>query len=100
MVEEMGMDGGRIWDITRRGAASAAIADAKMAKALDGDDEPGFTVDGAQGDLRYALSMKENADFSAPIASSVAEQYTLVTSAGHGERDYSILPEALSKREE
>jgi 3-hydroxyisobutyrate dehydrogenase-like beta-hydroxyacid dehydrogenase len=100
LVEEMGIDARRFFDITSSGAASSAIADAKMPKALDGDYEPGFTVDGAQGDLRYALSMKENADFSAPIASSVAEQYTLVTSAGHGERDYSILPEALSKREE
>ncbi|QIO25213.1 NAD(P)-dependent oxidoreductase [Haloarcula sp. JP-L23] len=98
LIEEMGIDARRFFDITRSGAASSAIADAKMPKALDGDYEPGFTVDGARGDLQYALSMKEDADFSAPLASSVAERYTFAASADHGERDYSVLQGALSKR--
>lgn len=100
LVEEMGIDAQRFFDITSSGAASSAIADAKMPKSFDGDYEPGFTIDGARGDLRYALSMKESADFSTPLASSIAERYTFAASADHGERDYSVLPEALSKREE
>lgn len=100
LVREMGIDAEYFFDITSSGAAGSAIADTKMPKALDEDYEPGFTVDGARGDLQYALSMKENADFSAPLASSIADRYTFTASAGHGEKDYSVLPDALSPRED
>jgi len=99
LIEEMGIDAQRFFDIVSSGAASSAIADAKMPKAFDEDFQPGFTVDGARGDLQYALSMKENADFSAPLASSVAERYTFAASADYDEEDYSILLKALSPQE-
>lgn len=100
LVDETGIDPEQFFDITSSGAASSAIVDAKMPKALDEDYEPGFTVDGARGDLQYALSMKEEADFSAPLASSVAERYTYTAAAGHGERDYTVMPEVFSRRED
>lgn len=98
LVEETGIDPERFFDIVESGAASAAIVDAKMPRAFEGDFEPGFTVDGARSDLRHALAMKEEADVSAPLAATVAERYTFVASAGHGDRDYSIMPGVFSKQ--
>lgn len=96
LVDQMDIDPEQFFKITSSGAASSAIADLKMHKAFEKDFEPEFTLDNARKDLQYALSMKEAADFPAPLASSIAEQYTFASSDEGGEYDYSILVEAFS----
>ena len=96
LVDEMGIDREQFFDITSSGAASSAIADAKLPKAFDGDSDPGFTVDGARTDLQYALAMKEEADFSASLASAIADRFTLTASVADGEMDYSVMAHAHS----
>lgn len=100
LIEEAGIDQALFFDITSSGAAGSAIVDGKMPKALEGDYEPGFNVDGARSDLQYALSMKEEADFSAPLASTIAERFTYVAATGHGDKDYTIMPEVFARRGE
>jgi 3-hydroxyisobutyrate dehydrogenase-like beta-hydroxyacid dehydrogenase len=95
LVGRLGLDVEQFYDITSSGIAHADIVDEKAAKAFEGDYEPGFTIDGARGDLRYAIGMKEAADFPAPIAAAVAEQYDAGAALAGGDRDYSSMLEAF-----
>jgi 3-hydroxyisobutyrate dehydrogenase-like beta-hydroxyacid dehydrogenase len=97
LVDHIGIDPEQFFEITSSGAAGSAIADLKMQKAFDEDFEAEFTVDNSRKDLGYALAMKEEADFSTPIAASVAEQYTFTSQVEGGHHDYSILVKAFSK---
>ena len=97
LVDRLGIDPERFFEITDSGAAGSAIARSKVPKALAGDTEPGFTVDGARKDLRYGLQMKEAVDYSAPIAAAVAEQYALAASVDEKESDYSVLVDVFRR---
>ena len=96
LVDRMGIDRETFFSITSSGAGGAAIADLKLPTALEGDFEPGFTLDLTRKDLRYAHAMKEEADFAAPIAAVVAEQYTRSAALAGGDRDYSVLLETIA----
>lgn len=95
LVDAMGIDPERFFDITDSGAAEAAIVGMKAPMAFAGDEEPGFPMSGARKDLRYALEMKEAADVSAPVAAATAEAYTLGAAKAGADADYSALVTVL-----
>lgn len=97
LVDRLEIDPERFFEITDSGAAGSAIARSKVPKALEGDTEPGFTVDGACKDLQYALRMKATVDYSAPIAAAIAEQYALAASVGENDSDYSVLVDVFDR---
>lgn len=96
LVDRLGIDPEQFYEITKTGAAHAAINEAKAPKAFAGDFEPGFTIDLALKDLRYGLAMKEEERVPAPIAAAVAEQYDLAATVAGDDVDYSALVDVFA----
>jgi 3-hydroxyisobutyrate dehydrogenase-like beta-hydroxyacid dehydrogenase len=93
LVDRMDLDPEHFFDIVDSGSAASPIVAAKAPKAFDGDHEPGFPIDGARKDLRYAREMKDNEDYPAPIAATIGEQFTMASELLDGDVDYSAMIE-------
>lgn len=95
LVDRMGLDSEHFFEITNSGSASSPIVAAKAPKAFEENYEPGFPVDGARKDLQYALDMKEEEDYPAPIAAAIGEQFTMASALTEdsGDTDYSVMIE-------
>ena len=95
LVDRMGLDPEHFFEITNSGSASSPIVAAKAPKAFEGDYDPGFPIDGARMDLQYALDMKEEEDYPAPIAAAIGEQFTMASALTEdsGDTDYSVMIE-------
>ncbi len=97
LVKKTGIDQEQFFEITSSGTGGSPIVDMKMPKSLVGDHEPGLNIDGARSDLQYAIAMKEEADFSTPLASAVADRFTYAAAAGHGDKDYTVMTELFAR---
>lgn len=86
-----------LFEIIDSGAAQSSILASKFPNVLEDSFEPGFTVEGALKDLRYALELGHEEQFELPVSEMVAGRYQYAVDRGHSENDYSILMKALSE---
>lgn len=64
-------------------------------KVLQGDTEPGFTIDLAHKDLSLILGAAHAARMPMPVAAAVFESYSLARANEHGARDFSGMADAV-----
>lgn len=96
LADALDLDREELFDVVDSGPARSSIVASKLPKALERDFEPGFTVDGACKDLRYALDLARRHRQVTPIAETIAGRYEYAAARDVGDRDYSILFQALA----
>lgn len=98
MAEELDIGHEELFKITDSGAAQSSIVASKLPNVLDESFDPGFTVEGAMGDLRYAIDIGHEEQVELPVSEMIAGRYQFAADQGYSEDDYSILMKALSEK--
>lgn len=97
LAKNVGLDQEQIFDVINSGMGGSDIMRAKIGKALNKDFDPddGSPVGNARKDVKYALDLAFEEDFSMHAAAAVEENYGLAAAAGEGDQDYSIIMQVL-----
>ena len=87
MAEAAGLDRTAALEILGEGAASSRLLKGKLPKIFKRDFAPQFQLELMEKDLRYFLSLAQELDRPAPIASLVRSQYQAARRAALGKLD-------------
>lgn len=99
LAGRIGLSRETLIDVIDSGMGGSEIIATKVGKALeeDFDASDGSPVDTTRKDLKYALDLGYDADFTMAITAAIEERYTLASTAGDGEKDYSVLMRVLDE---
>ncbi len=76
-------------------ATNGQLAIAWPSKVLNGDTEPGFTIDLAHNDLTLIVESGNAVKVPMPVAAAAREAYSAARGSGHGARDFSAMVDVL-----
>jgi len=99
LASRVGLSRETLGDVIDSGMGGSEIIATKVQKALDGDFDAsdGSPVDTTRKDLKYALDLGYDADVTMALTAAIEERYTLASTAGDGEKDYSVLMRVLEE---
>ncbi|MEK7361839.1 MAG: NAD(P)-dependent oxidoreductase [Pseudomonadota bacterium] len=87
ITEAAGVDRAVVQEILNEGAASSRLLKNKLPKIFERNFTPQFQLELMEKDLRYFLSLAQELDRPAPIASLVRSQYQAARRAAFGKLD-------------
>lgn len=91
VAEAAGVDRDAAFEILGEGAAASRLLKSKLPKMFKRDFTPSFQLELMDKDLRYFLSLAQELDRAAPIASLVRSQYQAARRAQLGKLDSSAI---------
>ncbi len=91
VAEAAGLDPAATREILGEGAAGSRLMKTKIPKMQDRDFSPQFQLELMEKDLRYFLSLAQEMDRPAPIASMVRSQYQAARRASLGKLDVAAI---------
>lgn len=84
---EYGVKLEKLFEVISNSSGSSNQFEKRMPRVLNRNFEPGFSVDGAKGDVRVGLDAADQIDYPMPLTSFVHEKLKEASKRGYGKED-------------
>ncbi|TMN23916.1 2-hydroxy-3-oxopropionate reductase [Lentibacillus cibarius] len=97
LTRKMGVDSELVYNAIRGGLAGSNVLDAKAPMMMEGNFDPGFTIDLHLKDLNNVLETSSDIGVPLPLAASVKETLQALQAGGHGDNDHAAIVKFYEK---